>query len=76
MYRISKRVATSALLVLGFLAALTPAKSNKPGVEIDAPKGTPVLWRDPTDLASRNFFYGPGAKPTNRGERSPSTRKT
>ena len=62
MYRISKRVATSALLVLGFLAALTPAKSNKPGVEIDAPKGTPVLWRDPTDLASRNFFYGPGGK--------------
>ncbi len=62
MYRISKAVATSAVLVLGFLAVLTPAKSNKPAVKIDAVKGTPVLWRDPGDVASRNFFYGPGGK--------------
>jgi hypothetical protein len=62
MYRISKAVATSALLVLGFFAALTPAKSNKPSVKIDASKGTPVLWRDPADIASRNLFYGPGGK--------------
>ncbi len=62
MYRISKAVTVSAVLVLGFLAALTPAKSNKPGVKIDAAKGTPVLWRDPGDMTSRNFFYGPGGK--------------
>jgi hypothetical protein len=38
-------------------------------VKIDAPKGTPVLpkgtpvlWRNPGDIASRNFFYGPGGK--------------
>src|SRR6266478_6526249 len=24
--------------------------------------GPAVLWRDPTDIASRNLFYGPGAK--------------
>jgi hypothetical protein len=24
------------------------------------PKGTPVLWRAPKDIASRNLFYGPG----------------
>jgi hypothetical protein len=61
MYRISKAVATSAALVLGFLAALTPAKSNEPA-KVDVVKGTPVLWRDPGDVASRNFFYGPGGK--------------
>src|SRR5260370_21182344 len=62
MYRISKAVTVSAVLVLGSLAALTPAKSNKPGAKIDAAKGTPVLWRDPGDMTSRNFFYGPGGK--------------
>jgi hypothetical protein len=62
MYRISKTVATSAVLVLGFFAALTPAKSNKPAAKTDAPKGTPVLWRAPADTASRNLFYGPGGK--------------
>src|SRR5260370_27391968 len=62
MYRISKAAATPALRVRGFVTALTPAKSNKPGVKIDARKGTPVLWRDPGVIASRNFFYGPGGK--------------
>ena len=62
MYRISKPVVTSTALVLGFLAVLTPAKSNKPSVKIDNTRGTPVLWRDPGDIASRNLFYGPGGK--------------
>ena len=62
MYRISKPVVTSTALVLGFLAVLTPAKSNKPSVKIDNTRGTPVLWRDPGDITSRNFFYGPGGK--------------
>ena len=62
MYRISKAVATSAVLVLGFLTTFTPAKSNKPVAKIDAAKGTPVLWRDPGDITSRNLFYGPGGK--------------
>jgi hypothetical protein len=25
-------------------------------------EGTPVLWRDPTDISSRDVFYGPGGK--------------
>ena len=24
--------------------------------------GTPVLWREPTDIASRNLYYGPGGE--------------
>ncbi len=25
-----------------------------------APRGTPVLWREPADIASRDLFLGPG----------------
>ena len=28
----------------------------------DAPIKDAVMWRDPTDLNSRNLFYGPGGK--------------
>ena len=36
-------------------------KTEAPAAEITA-SGTPVLWRSPTDIASRNLFYGPGGK--------------
>ena len=62
MHRIPTAPATAAVLVLGFLSVLTPAKSNKPGVKADSAKGTPVLWRDPGNIASLNLFYGPGGK--------------
>src|SRR4029077_5537106 len=32
-----------------------------PKAEITA-TGHPVLWRNPTDITSRNLFYGPGGK--------------
>lgn len=39
--------------------ATQEAKSDKQKV---APTGTPVLWRDPGDIASRNLLHGPGGE--------------
>src|SRR5437763_12630252 len=38
-----------------------PAKSRDTKVEVTG-TGTPLLWREPTDLSSRNLFYGPGGR--------------
>jgi hypothetical protein len=62
MYRISNAIIASTLLILSFLVAVTPAKVNKATLKANTGKGTPVLWRDPADIASRNLFYGPGGK--------------
>jgi hypothetical protein len=45
-----------AILLLPSVSALE-AKSKKPK---EVPKGTPVLWRAPQDISSRNLFLGPG----------------
>jgi hypothetical protein len=37
-----------------------PAKAKNAGATATAPAGAVVLWTDPTDLKSRNLFYGPG----------------
>ena len=66
------------LLILSYsLASTQPArgqqfmplaseKSSKPDVKSDVkPKpgaGSAVIWREPTDIASRDLFYGPGGK--------------
>src|ERR1700693_5294419 len=36
-------------------------KSEAPAAEITA-NSHPLLWRNPTDITSRNLFYGPGGK--------------
>jgi len=35
-------------------------KDDKKGKEHYTGTGTPVLWREPTDIASRDLFLGPG----------------
>jgi hypothetical protein len=63
MFR-QKRSSGSAalfLLILAFLFALSSfeaeAKSKKPK---EVPHGTPILWRTPADISSRNLYLGPG----------------
>ena len=53
-----------ALIFLGFPAVGTTQKKNQASEEKRgiAGNGTPVLWRNPDDIASRNLFYGPGGK--------------
>jgi hypothetical protein len=51
-------------LAIAFL--LVPAaaekKKDKPARGTGEVTGTPILWRDPTDIASRSLLYGPGGK--------------
>ena len=55
---------TSALVfaALFLFAGLAPAAAarQKSKKKKPAPRGTPVLWREPSDLASRDTFEGPG----------------
>src|SRR4051812_39955647 len=62
MYRISNALIASTLLILSLLVAVTPAKDSRAGLNTVPGKGTPVLWRMPSDIASRDLFYGPGGK--------------
>src|SRR5579864_8780611 len=39
---------------------LASDKSSKPEAKPRLGAGPAVMWREPTDIASRNLFYGPG----------------
>ncbi len=41
---------------------LTPVSSKKRKEKNQLPKGTPVLWHRPSDISSRDLFWGPGGK--------------
>ena len=46
------------LLLLSLTSILLAQKKDKEPL----PQGTPVLWREPTDISSRNLFLGPGGE--------------
>ena len=54
-------VASILLFLPQSLVAEHGSKSHEPTAEI--PSGAPpVLWRNPSDISSRDLFYGPGGK--------------
>jgi hypothetical protein len=59
----SRAVILSALLPL-LLAVTVTAKSGSKSrkAEEERELGTPVLWRNPQDIKSRNLFFGPGGE--------------
>jgi hypothetical protein len=48
------------VLILSSLGLAKEHKSRKKGSVV--PAGTPVLWREPADIARRNLFLGPGGE--------------
>jgi hypothetical protein len=55
-------LAVTILIILSF-GTFTAAKSDKKTRDKgQPPKGTPVLWRTPADIASRDLFWGPGGR--------------
>lgn len=54
-----KRVILAFMLLLSISAAGFAQKEDKQKEKVQ-PTGTPVLWREPTDIASRDLFRGPG----------------
>lgn len=52
--------ATVALVLLLSLSSPVVFAQKKDKKKKSAPRGTPVLWRDPGNVSSRNLFLGPG----------------
>jgi hypothetical protein len=59
--RIRSLIVFPMLLILS-VAAFSFAKSQKSKDRNRVPKGTPVLWRKPTDIALRDLYLGPGGR--------------
>ncbi|MDQ3804469.1 MAG: hypothetical protein M3416_11630 [Acidobacteriota bacterium] len=59
MGRLAVSRSLAALFILALLSPAGLAQKKSEGGE-EAPRGTPVLWRAPTDIASRDLFLGPG----------------
>ena len=52
-----------SLLLLGLLSIPKSATAKKSTKLVETSRNQPaVLWRDPTDIQSRDLFYGPGGK--------------
>src|SRR5450755_4206211 len=49
-----------ATVLLLLPAAASAKKKDKAAGETGENTGTPVLWREPTDITSRSLMYGPG----------------
>lgn len=56
--------AFAIMLVLSFanVAALAQDKNKDKKEKKQLPQGTPVLWREPSDIASRDLLLGPGGE--------------
>ena len=52
--------AVAGILILIFCAPSLLAQKKKKLKA--APEGTPVLWQEPMDIASRDLFLGPGGE--------------
>src|SRR5437763_12198475 len=54
----------SVLTLLSYpaLAAQKDSKKDSKDSKEGTPQGTPVLWKEPTDIASRNLLLGPGGE--------------
>ena len=50
------------ILAIILLSVSTAGFAQKPKKEKPAPQGTPVLWREPADIESRDLFNGPGGE--------------
>lgn len=63
--RKQSRIYAAAILSLSLLTGLSSfvirAQKKSKETEQQQPAGTPVLWRDPGDVSSRNLLAGPGS---------------
>ena len=57
-----KRTYVLLLAVLALSSAAACAKAKPPSLTPSAPVPGAILWEEPTDLASRELFYGPWGK--------------
>jgi hypothetical protein len=55
-----RQLSALALLLIFALANFTNARQDKSKKEKVIPEGTPVMWREPVDIASRDLYLGSG----------------
>ena len=55
--------AWSLLVAVSFLLLTIQAQEKQREGKATSSVGTPVLWREPSDIASRNLYLGPGGEP-------------
>ncbi|HYY57116.1 MAG TPA: hypothetical protein VE842_07255 [Pyrinomonadaceae bacterium] len=60
----SRELAACAFILIYSLSASTLATQSrsKENKKKERPAGTPVLWQEPVDIASRDLFLGPGGE--------------
>jgi hypothetical protein len=58
--RVSRALALTIVLVLSFSPQASGVQKEKKKREV--PEGTPILWREPTDISRRDLFLGPGGE--------------
>lgn len=56
----NKRMTLAVVLLLTLSSAVFAQKESK--MKKAPPQGTPVLWREPADIASQNLLLGPGGE--------------
>jgi hypothetical protein len=63
---LSKKMWTSVAwtlpLAMSFLLVIAQAQEKQRDQKPAAPLGTPVLWREPREIAARNLYLGPGGE--------------
>src|SRR5438093_116349 len=59
-----QRLVVIALSVALFLpvSTLSSGKEKKKKEKETVPEGVPILWREPSDIATRDLYWGPGGK--------------
>src|SRR5213594_2808838 len=59
-----QRLVVIALSVALFLpvSTLSSGKEKKKKEKETVPEGVPVLWREPSDITTRDLYWGPGGK--------------
>src|SRR5256714_3726383 len=62
VFKQNRRLVFVALMIMAVLSleVFSAAKSQK-RKDKNAPKGTPVLWRNPGNMRNRDLYYGPGS---------------
>jgi hypothetical protein len=60
----ARELAAFTILVIFVLSPCAAALAQSSGAKVrdGSPGGTPVLWQEPTDIASRDLFLGPGGE--------------
>src|SRR5215210_568390 len=59
--KLSKSIFVLLVLIVGLSPLAAAQEAKKPKTKKPLPTGTPILWRDPGDISTRNLHYGPGA---------------